>query len=135
MKSTPALFTIAIIMIILVFSTVPGGSVAMSKHPKENQSPEESVGWKKLDLRLREAWKEATQSGDDGRVFECLLKTKSRATGADREKLKAAGFKYRTFIGQIVTGSVAAKDLPAVSNLDTVEAMELAVPLSLKKQK
>lgn len=133
MKSISIGRAIFIIMITLAFLMAGGSAIAMSKHPKENQSPEESVGWNKLDLRLREAWREATRSGDDGRVFECLLKTKSRATGADKKRLKAAGFKYRTFIGQIATGSVAAKDLPAVSNLETVEAMELAVPLSLKK--
>lgn len=92
-----------------------------------------SADWNKLDGRFKQAWDEAVSKGNEERQFECLIKVKTKLSGADKEKIKGAGFEYRSAIGKILTGAVRAKDVPAVAALKFVEVMELAVPLSPKK--
>jgi len=123
------------VIISAVFLTVALGVFATSIHamsskPKEKVPFEETAGYKKIDLRLRDGW----QSSNDNNVFECILKTTEKADAKQKEALQNAGFKTRTFIGKIVTGSMKRGDLYTVANLDFVEAIELAVPLSLKKK-
>ncbi|NLD28548.1 MAG: hypothetical protein GX659_07085 [Myxococcales bacterium] len=107
----------------------------MAKKHSESAKFEESPGWNKIDLRMKTAWKEAESEGKRSKMLECIIKTEEKPDKDGRELLKRAGFKTRTFIGRIVTGSVAAGDLPMVANLEMVEIMELAAPMSLKKKK
>ena len=104
------------------------------KHP-ESINFEESPGWNKIDLRMKTAWKEAESEGKRSKTLECIIKTEKKPDKDGREALKQAGFMARTFIGRIVTGSVAVGELPTVANLEMVQVMELAVPMSLKKKK
>ncbi|MBT3182543.1 MAG: hypothetical protein HN337_08570 [Deltaproteobacteria bacterium] len=101
----------------------------MAKSP-ENFS--ESGGYKKIDLRLREAWKTSMKDGDGNRTLQCIMKTRSRISDSEQKQLKSSGYKFRTIIGRIITGTLKAKDLPTVANLDFVIAMELSTPMSLK---
>jgi len=107
---------------------------ASARHPKSSQASfEGSPAWQKLDLRLREAWRVSAKEGGGKNVFECLLKTDHPLAAAEQSTLKAAGFEARTFIGAIATGRVAVLHVPDVAALPFVSAMELAVPLELKK--
>lgn len=105
---------------------------AFAKPPGQEKPFQETDGWEKIDLRLREAWTTSVKENRRDANLECTMKTKTKISGSEREKLLSAGFKYRTVIGTIVTGSLLVRDLPRVSNLDFVQAMELAVPMSLK---
>jgi len=49
-----------------------------------------------------------------------------------RQAWEDSGFRARSVIGRIVTGSVDVGDLPQVANLKFISAMELAVPMMLK---
>ncbi|MFA4875140.1 MAG: hypothetical protein WC956_04210 [bacterium] len=110
-------------------------SFASAKHPAAQQEPfEGSAAWQKLDLRMRQAWKDANAAGDAGRVFECLIKIDEPNNKDDRAILTGAGFVPRTYAGSVVTGSVRAGNLPDVARLPFVKVMELAVPLELKKR-
>jgi len=92
----------------------------------------ETAGYKKIDLRLREAWSTSVKEDGGNKILQCIMKTKSRISDSEKERLKSAGYKFRTVIGRIITGSLKAKDVPGVSNLDFVVAMELSTPMSLK---
>lgn len=81
------------------------------------------------------AWRDSIAAGNKKVQFECLMKTTSPLTEDDKVILKDSGFKLRTVIGQIITGSVEAAKLPSVANLPLVQAMELAAPMSIKKKK
>jgi len=132
-------FKIALSLLIsaafILLATSPSTCPAMAKKPVNTIPFEESPGWKKIDLRMKTAWKEAESAGKRSKMLECIIKTEEKPDKDGRELLKRAGFKTRTFIGRIVTGSVAAGDLPMVANLEMVEIMELAAPMSLKKKK
>lgn len=117
----------------LFFNTMGNGAIAMSKAPDKASTFKDSKGWNKIDLRLRQAWLESEEKGEGDAHLECILKASSKITDDEKMALSDAGFKYRTVIGQIVTGGLKAKDLPSVANLEFVQAMELAVPLSLKR--
>lgn len=103
---------------------------ASSKRPAAAKDFESTPGYKKIDLRLREAWKERPSSR---KALECILKARERITEDDKAALAAAGFNPRTVVGTIATGNLAVRDVPDVSNLPFVQVMELAVPMSLKK--
>lgn len=109
-------------------------AAAGTKAPPAAENFDKSNGWNKLDMRLRQAWQDARDAGDMDKAFECLLKTSRRMSADEKAMLGSAGFAHRSVIGTIVTGSVAAGRLPAVADLSFVEAMELAVPLTLKKR-
>ena len=85
-----------------------------------------------MDGRFKIAYGKAISKNDEHLPFNCLLKTKTNPTSKTKKMLLDAGFMYRSIIGNILTGSVKAKDVPAVAKLKCVSAMELAVPLSLK---
>jgi len=135
MKKIP-LFTILVACAFLLLAIFPkhSGTFAMSKAPQKESAFKDSDGWNKADLRLRQAWLESGEKGNRDRQLECILKTKERMSAEQKKEITEAGFKYRTLIGKIVTGSMKAKDLPAVANLEFVQAMELAIPMSLKNK-
>ena len=120
---------------LLILAISPSICQGMAKKPSESIQFEESPGWKKIDLRMKTAWKEAESVGKRSKMLECIMKTEEKPDKNGREALKQAGFAARTFIGRIITGSVAVGDLPTVANLEMVQVMELAVPMSLKKKK
>jgi hypothetical protein len=105
-------------------------SFASAAKPKKVEAFEASPGYEKMDLRLREAWRENPTSKQSA---ECILKARDRISEDDNAALAAAGFKTRTLIGSIATGSLSMRDVPDVANLPFVQVMELAVPMSLKK--
>lgn len=109
---------------------VPSSSSASATKPKKMETFESSPGYEKIDLRLREAWKEKPTSKQ---AVECILKAHERLSEDDSAALAAAGFKARTVIGSIATGTLPMRDVPDVANLPFVQVMELAVPMSLKK--
>ena len=78
-----------------------------------------------------EAWRSKPTSA---KTIECILKARDRIGEEDKGMLAAAGFNARTVIGKIVTGNLEVRDVPEVANLPFVQVMELAVPMSLKKQ-
>ncbi len=88
---------------------------------------------KKLDLRFQDAWQDAMDHHQKKRVFECMIKLHAVPTPREKEELAAAGFKARTWIKKIATGSVSARDVEAVAALPFVDVMELAVPVGMKK--
>ncbi len=104
---------------------------ASSKRPAAAEAFESTPGYEKIDLRLREAWKERPSSK---KALECILKARERLSEDDKAALAAAGFNSRTVVGTIATGNMAVRDVPDVSNLPFVQVMELAVPMSLKKK-
>jgi hypothetical protein len=105
---------------------------AFARAPEKEASFEGSPEWQKLDLRMREAWREAQEKGRRKKQLECLIKTKKRVSKDERSLLEVAGFAPRSVIGTIITGSVQVRHVPQVAGLDFVEAMELAVPMSIK---
>jgi hypothetical protein len=128
------LVTLSVGLINICPGICPKAHASAAKPAAAGNSFEKTEGYQKIDLRLREAWKNALAEGRGDGLLECILKTSSRVTSEYKTALNAAGFRARTAIGKIVTGSVKAKDVPAVANLDFVEAIELAVPMSLKKK-
>jgi len=138
------------ITIVLLSIVLPLAIACASKNAEKSQAPADvssrperissakepafrlSDAWKKLDGRLKQAWDDAMTKGDSHKSFECLLKTKEKPTAGQKRRLSDAGFTHRSIIGQIVTGSVAATDVPEVARLPFVQVMELAVPLSPK---
>ena len=94
---------------------------------------EPDEAWNKLDGRFKIAYSKAISKNDEHLPFDCMLKTKVKPTAKTKKMLLDAGFMYRSIIGNILTGSVEVKDVPAVAKLKCVSAMELAVPVSLKK--
>ena len=105
---------------------------AFARAPEKETRFEGSPGWQKLDLRMREAWREAHEKGRRKKKLECLMKTKTRVSKDERSLLEGAGFNPRSVIGTIITGNVQVRHVPQVAGLDFVEAMELAVPMSIK---
>lgn len=131
MKITHIILVIAVLCIASASIHATSFDVqAGSKRPASAENYESSPGYEKIDLRLREAWKERPSSK---KSLECILKARERMTEDDKAALAAAGFKARTVVGSIATGSLAVRDVPDVSNLPFVQVMELAVPMSLKK--
>ncbi len=125
---------IVLIMAMLTIS-LASSSQAFSRRPKKDTNFEGSPAWEKLDLRMRQAWKESTaEGGDRDKVLECIMKAENMPSPDDKAALTAAGFKGRTFAGRIITGSVKADDVPEVARLPFITAMELAVPMELKKK-
>lgn len=132
MKITRIILVVAAFLAAQVFTVAPVSDAhASAKRPAKAVNFESSPGYEKLDLRLREAWKQKP-SGKD--VLECILKAHERISEDDKAALAAAGFNLRTVVGQIATGNLKVRDVPDVSNLPFVQVMELAVPMSLKKQ-
>jgi len=127
----------AILMVAAVFAAQAstfissGDALASAKRPAKAQNFESTPGYEKLDLRLREAWREKP-SGKD--LLECILKARDRMGEADQAALAAAGFNARTVVGTIATGNLRVRDVPDVANLPFVQVMELAVPMSLKNE-
>ena len=120
---------------LVIIAIPPSICHGMAKKHSEAIKFEESPGWNKIDLRMKTAWKEAESEGKRSKMLECIIKIDEKPDKDGREALKQAGFAARTFIGRIVTGSVAVGELPTVANLEMVQVMELAVPMSLKKKK
>ncbi len=107
-------------------------SFASAKSPEKTADFKGSPAWNKLDLRMRQAWEESVAKGELKKSLECIIKTNSRATKKEEALLKASGFRARSVIGRIITGSVNVGDLPQTANLKFISAMELAVPMMLK---
>jgi len=126
MKKISALFVL--IIITFTFAAV----FAMSKAPAEDFT--KTDGWKKIDLRAKGAWMDYKSGKTKSRGLEFTIKTTHRLDKSELADLKDAGFKKRTTIGKIMTGSAKTKNLPEVANLEFMEAMELAVPMSFKKR-
>lgn len=121
--------------IILVFILVNSFAACCNTCPASAYAKggfEASPAWGKLDIRFQDAWKEANQKKTRSRSFECMLRLTGTPLPREKEALAGAGFKARSFIKKIVTGSVAARDVPAVAELPFVEVMELAVPVTGK---
>jgi hypothetical protein len=126
--------TLMRIVLLLALGCCLAASVAFASghHPAPPASFENSPGWAKIDLRFREAWKQAIDAGERSKKLGCMMKLARPATESDKGLLRSAGFAAHTTIGAILTGSVAAGRLPDVANLAIVQAMELATPLSPK---
>ncbi|HPQ80431.1 MAG TPA: hypothetical protein PLZ86_01770 [bacterium] len=131
MKNTHML-SFLITACLLAAASASFGSAGSPKPPADFEN---SPAWAKLDLRAREAWRTGTKGDAKAADLECFIKTTRDATADDKAILARAGFKARTTAGSIMTGSVAAEDVPAVASLDFVQAMELAVPLSPKDRR
>ena len=126
---------LAVISLLLVIIVVPSISNASARHPESAQASfEGSPAWAKLDVRLRDAWRQAAQGGGENKRLECLMKTERMLSADDRAMLQAAGFEARSVVGTIVTGGLKVRRVPDVAALPFVQAMELAVPLELKKK-
>ncbi|MFH1829535.1 MAG: hypothetical protein ABH871_01995 [Pseudomonadota bacterium] len=135
MKKSYIAIGLTVFVAAAAFIFLASSSQAGSRKPAKDASFEGSPAWEKLDLRMRQAWKEATsKGGDKDQVLECIMKAKNRLSEDDKAALSAAGFQGRTFAGRIVTGSLKADDVPDVARLPFIVAMELAVPMTLKKQ-
>lgn len=130
-----------IITTLLIFSLFGAAAInaCASKNSSEISTSQEInsfkpvEAWNKLDGRFKIAYSDAVSKDDMHRPFDCLLKTKNKPTSTTKKMLLEAGFMYRSIIGNILTGSLEAKDVQNVAKLNCVTAMELAVPLSLKK--
>lgn len=103
---------------------------AMSKAPSP-QKFEDTTGWKKIDLRAKEAYRTYLGTGKN-QTIDAIIKTKEKPSKAQKDQLKNSGFMARTFIGKIITGSIDMQDLSKMANLDFVEVIEMSVPMSLK---
>ena len=106
---------------------------ASAGKPSKSASFETSAGWEKIDLRTRQIWRESIDKNRQNSKLECIIKTKVPISKDNKSILISAGFKPQAVIGTIVTGSVSVKNLPSVANLEIVEAMELAIPVGIKK--
>ncbi len=125
-----ALFGIAFLLLTIAFLTGPLGASAKKADPGADFKG--SPGWKKCDLRARQAWEEAYQEKKLDKPLEGILKTSATPTRDQLAQLKSAGFQTRSTIGPISTGSTTVEKLPGVMALQFVEAFELAVPLLIK---
>ena len=135
MKPTKLILSIFLMISVALIaaSSVPiRDAQAFARAPEKESKFEESPAWQKLDLRMREAWRDANKKGRRKKRLECLLKTKGTISADERSLLEGAGFAPRSVIGNIVTGNVQVRHVPQVAELDFVEAMELAVPMSIK---
>lgn len=94
---------------------------------------EKSAAYNKLDLRARSAWREAIQSGRKEQQLSCLIKVEKSMSQGQKNELAGSGFQPGTIIQKIVTGKIAAKDVPALASLDFVKVVELAMPMNIKK--
>ncbi|MFH0800615.1 MAG: hypothetical protein V2A66_10620 [Pseudomonadota bacterium] len=137
MKHTRIIAAAAILITAFVpyASLTHGDAMASAKAPVKGAGFEGSAAWAKADLRLREAWRGASEKGKGSERLECLMKTRMPIGANERALLKSAGFVVHTVIVTIATGDLAAKNLPAVASLDFVESMELAAPMSIKRKK
>lgn len=117
--------TIRILSVVLMMTFV-------ACHVSNRPSFKNSKDWGKLDGRLKIEYQKVTSKGGDEKPLECIIKTKSALRKKDKQKLLNSGFNYKSIIGRIITGSIAAKDLTSLAALDFVEAVELAVPLTQK---
>lgn len=122
---------LTILAVFLTISMVYASARAPSKKA-DIFTFETSAAWQKADLRLRTAWHEAMQRDKKNTKFECILKTRDEMTADQKAIIKSAGFNYRSLIGNIVTGSFEARNLPAIAELKFVEAIELAMPMGIK---
>ncbi len=130
MKTITAILVVAAVLAAQAFTiTHPGDALASARRPAKAKDFESTPGYEKLDLRLKEAWREKP-SGKD--LLECILKARGRMGEDDQAALAAAGFNARTVVGTIATGNLMVRDVPDVANLPFVQVMELAVPMSLK---
>lgn len=105
----------------------------MSKAPTDSALDfESSPAWAKMDLNLRNAWKEAHDKKMQRAKLECFIRTVAPMSADEKVLLKEAGFEPRTVVGTIISGKVAAGKLPQVAAFPFVKVMELAAPLSPK---
>jgi hypothetical protein len=134
-KSYISISVVVFLAAALLMSLASSSLQASSRRPAKDKAFEGSAAWEKLDLRMREAWKEATgKGGDRNKALECIMKAEKKITSDDKAALLASGFAARTVAGRIITGSLAADDVPDVAGLPFITAMELAVPMTLKKK-
>jgi len=125
----------SVIAVALAATLLSSAAFAGARHPKNAGDFRKSAAYKKLDLRLAQAWEESKSGvGDPNRALECIIKLNKRPTDEQRAMLSSAGYNYRTVVGDIVTGNVKARAVPDVAKLDFVKVMELATPLYLKKK-
>ncbi len=128
-------YILSVIVVVIATAFLSSTALAGARHPKNAGDFRKSAAYKKLDLRLAQAWEESdSKGGDQNRALECIIKLSKRPTEEQRAMLSSAGFSYRTVVGDIVTGNVKAKSVPDVAKLDFVKVMELATPLYLKKK-
>jgi len=126
------LIVVAVLLCSLAVALNAAGSAS---HPGKSEDFKGSPVYDKLDLRFKQAWEESiAKGGDPDKSLECMMKLAAKPTDDERALLSAAGFKSRTVVGTIVTGNLAAKSVPEVAALPFVQAMELAVPMSIKKR-
>ena len=126
---------LSVVVVVIATALLVSTALAGARHPKNGGDFRKSAAYKKLDLRLAQAWEESdSKGGNPNRALECMLKTTARPTEEQRAMLSSAGYNYRTVVGDIVTGNVKAKSVPDVARLDFVKVMELATPLYLKKK-
>lgn len=124
------IFTVMILFLcaVMFISTANAASKKPAKTPDFAGSP----AWMKMDLRLREAWKEADTDRTNATRFECIMKTSHPMSADEKAILKDKGFEYRVVVGDIVTGAVLARNLPKVAGLSFVKIIELSAPMNLK---
>lgn len=129
---------VAAIASVLAAYLFSGDACAVVQHMKKKgastapASTESAAAMAKLDLRLRQAYDDAKAKGDMSRKLECIMKAKGKITEGMRAQLAGIGFASRSVVGPIATGSMQAKDVPAVAGVEFVESIEYAVPLSIK---
>lgn len=124
----------AVLSLAVAFAAPPACGGAREHTPEHGVAVgfEGSDAWRKADLRLREAWRNATEEGRSDQRIECLIKAAGPISEGERKALERTGFAARSVAGAIASGDLAAGDLPRVAALSFVEALELAAPMSLK---
>lgn len=120
---------IKIAALLLLVLIVAAGGPSLAQQYDFERSPH----FQKLDGRARTAWVGAMQAGDKKRDMSCIIKVRERLDQNRKNRLSAAGFRPGTIIQTIVTGSIAAEKVPSLAALDFVQAVELAVPLNIKR--
>jgi len=97
------------------------------------RAQEPFAGWEKLDLRSKQIWLgQKDKLAPDSKAVNFIIKTKVPVLKNEKEAFSKAGFKYRSVIKNIVTGSMPVSALKDVAGLGFVEFIEAAVPMHTK---
>jgi len=105
---------------------------AFSSRPKDYLDFQKSPGYRKINLPLRINWEDIMHHNKKNQRIECIIKTNQKLTEDQFAALDKSKFAIRAIIGTIITGTIIAKQLPQLANLEFITSIEGSVPVSPK---
>jgi len=89
-------------------------------------------GNEKMAIELKNVWLQAMATGNLGEWVSCMVKFEGQVDSSQIDKLKVAGMKVRTRLNTIVTGKIRVENLPYVTEIEGVQAVEGGKKMSFK---